>query len=209
MTRGKYIVIEGPNGTGKTTQADLLIEYLAGKGITAHHIKEPGGSPVGEAIRGVLLNDKLDRTPMTNALLFTANRHELWHAVISPALERGEWVIGVRNYWSSLAIQGYGQGMDVGIIQAITDTFTHPRYIKPDIGIILNFDNESERNARIGRRNSDEPDRFELENEAFQRRVNKGYEQVAKQFNAHTIDAGKSIRSVQGDIQEIIIKHLK
>ena len=204
MARGKYIVIEGPNGTGKTTQADLLIEYLAGKGIMAHHIKEPGGSPMGEAIRAVLLNDKLDRTPMTNALLFTANRHELWHAVISPALERGEWVIGVRNYWSSLAIQGYGQGMDVSIIQAITDTFTHPRYMKPDIGFILNFDNEKERNARIGRRNSDEPDRFELENAAFQQRVNNGYRAIAKELKAIEIDAGGTVEQVQAEIRKVI-----
>lgn len=204
MARGKYIVIEGPNGTGKTTQADLLIDYLESKGIKAHHIKEPGGSPVGNAIRSVLLDDTLPRTAMTNALLFTANRHELWHAVINPALQRGEWVIGVRNYWSSLAIQGFGESMDVAVIQAITDTFTHPRYINPDIGIILNFDNEKVRNARIKERNSAEPDRFELEDSAFQLRVNKGYEHVAKTFHAHVIDAGGSINEIQAQIQAII-----
>ncbi len=204
MPRGKYIVIEGPNGTGKTTQADLLIDFLTKKGIKAHHIKEPGGSPVGEAIRGVLLNDKLDRAPMTNALLFTANRHELWHAVINPSLERGEWVIGVRNYWSSLAFQGYGQGMDVEIIQAITDAFTHPRYIKPDVGIILNFDNETERNARIARRNSDEPDRFELENIEFQQRVNEGYKKIVLTHSAIAVNAGGTVKEIQAEIQRII-----
>lgn len=207
MPRGKYIVIEGPNGTGKTTQADLLIDYLKTKGITAHHIKEPGGSPVGEAIRSVLLNDKLGRTPMTNALLFTANRHELWHAVMQPALERGEWIIGVRNYWSSLAFQGYGEGMDVEIIRAITDTFTHPQYMHPDVGIILNFQDEAERTRRIKKRASEEPDRFELEANDFQNRVNKGYRIVAKEFDAVEIDAGRSITEVQSDIQAKI-KHL-
>lgn len=205
MPRGKYIVIEGPNGTGKTTQADLLIDFLTKKGIKAHHIKEPGGSPVGDAIRGVLLNDKLERTPMTNALLFTANRHELWHAVIDPALKRGEWVIGVRNYWSSLAFQGYGQGMDISIIQAITDTFTDPRYIKPDVGIILNFNNEKERHIRINKRNSEEPDRFELENAQFQKRVNEGYVQVAKAHHASVIDAGGTIDEVQQQIQALVL----
>lgn len=204
MPRGKYIVIEGPNGTGKTTQADLLIDYLATKGITAHHIKEPGGSPVGEAIRNVLLSDKFDRTPMTNALLFTANRHELWHAVIGPALGRGEWVIGVRNYWSSLVFQGYGEGMDVEVIRAITDTFTHPKYIHPDLGIILNFQDETERARRIKKRASDEPDRFELEASDFHARVNKGYRTIAKEFDAVEIDAGGTIEQVQQNIRAVV-----
>lgn len=204
MARGKYIVIEGPNGTGKTTQADLLIDYLAKKGIKAHHIKEPGGSPIGEAIRSVLLDDTLDRTAMTNTLLFTANRHELWHSVIQPALERGEWVIGVRNYWSSRAIQGYGQGMDISVIQAITDTFTHPDYINPEIGIIINFNNEKERLARITKRNSSEPDRFELEKSDFQLRVNRGYENIAKDRGVPVVDAGMTIKQIQAEIRQII-----
>lgn len=208
MPRGKYIVIEGANGTGKTTQADLLIEYLHEQGIKAHHVKEPGGSPVGDAIRSVLLNDKLPRTPMTNALLFTANRHELWHAVISPALERGEWVIGVRNYWSSLAFQGYGQGMDVAVIQAITDTFTHPRYIKPDVGIILNFDNEKERTARIARRNSDEPDRFELESNDFQKRVNEGYKKIIKTHGATPVNADGTVGQIHKEIRRLVAHYL-
>lgn len=204
MARGKYVVIEGPNGTGKTTQADLLIDYLAKKGIKAHHIKEPGGSPIGEAVRSVLLDDTLDRTAMTNALLFTANRHELWHAVINPALERGDWVIGVRNYWSSLAIQGYGQGMDVSVIQAITATFTHPDYVTPEIGIIMNFNNEKERVARILKRNSSEPDRFELEKSDFQLRVNRGYENIAKDRGVPVVDAGMTIKQIQAEIRQII-----
>lgn len=204
MARGKYVVIEGPNGTGKTTQADLLIDYLAKKGIKAHHIKEPGGSPIGEAVRSVLLDDTLDRTAMTNALLFTANRHELWHAVINPALERGDWVIGVRNYWSSLAIQGYGQGMDVSVIQAITATFTHPDYVTPEIGIIMNFNNEKERLARILKRNSSEPDRFELEKSDFQLRVNRGYENIAKDRGVPVVDAGMTIKQIQAEIRQII-----
>lgn len=85
MGHGKYIVIEGQDGTGKTTQADYYRPALEKRGIKVIHIKEPGGSPVAEAIRGVILNGSLPRTSMTNALLFTANRHELWHAVIRPA----------------------------------------------------------------------------------------------------------------------------
>ena len=71
MTRGKYIVIEGGDGTGKTTQADILQKYLETQGRTVLHLKEPGGSPIGEAIRSVLLNGTLDRQPITNILLFT------------------------------------------------------------------------------------------------------------------------------------------
>jgi dTMP kinase len=140
MGRGKYIVIEGGDGTGKTTQADILQKHLESQGKKVIHLKEPGGSPVSEAIRSVLLDGTLERTPMTNILLFTANRHELWHSTIKPALEQGTWVISTRNYWSTLAYQGYGEGMSAAIITAITATFTDKQYMNPDCAVMLTLD---------------------------------------------------------------------
>lgn len=201
MAKGKYIVIEGQDGTGKTTQADLLQAYLERHGIASIHIKEPGGSPVAEAIRDVILNGSLERTPMTNALLFTANRHELWHAVIQPTLDSGTWVICTRNYWSTLAYQGYGEGMDLAIIEAITSAFTSPRYMRPDYGIVLTFPNNAGRQKRIAERgNLIHPDTFESQDTSFQDRVQAAYETIAKDKSLPIIDASKDINSIHKKI---------
>ena len=201
MKAGRYIVIEGQDGTGKTTQADLLAAYLHSRGIDTIHIKEPGGSPVAEAIRGVILDATLPRTPMTNTLLFTANRHELWHAVIQPALKRGTWVICTRNYWSTLAFQGYGEGMDLSIISAITATFTDKQYMSPDFSVVLAFDDIAARQKRIASRGKlAKPDTFESKTTDFQTRVQGGYRQIAKEFEIPLLDASRSIEAIHSDI---------
>lgn len=203
--QGKYIVIEGQDGTGKTTQADLLQKHLEGIGHRVIHIKEPGGSPIAEAIREVILNGLLPRTPMTNILLFTANRHELWHSVIVPSLTDGVWVICTRNYWSTLAFQGYGEGMDADVITAITHTFTDSSYMQPDYAVILSHDNHGDRNKRIASRGEvKNPDPFESRQQDFHDRVHAGYLEVAKQYNIPIINASASIDEIQQQIREII-----
>ena len=201
MTQGKYIVIEGHDGTGKSTQADLLQQYLTNQGIESIHIKEPGGSPVAEAIRSVILNGDLQRTPMTNALLFTANRHELWHAVIEPALSKGVWVICTRNYWSTLVFQGYGEGMSLPVIEAMTRTFTSARYMSPDYGVMLTFPSNEGRKARIAKRGElANPDTFESKSIDFQDRVQEAYGILAEEKNLPTIDASTSIETIHEQI---------
>ena len=201
MPRGKYIVIEGPDGTGKTTQADILQAHLAKQGIKSVHIKEPGGSPVSEAIRSVLLDGNLARTPMTNILLFTANRHELWHSVIKPALDDGTWVITTRNYWSTLAYQGYGEGMSASVITAITNTFTDSQYMNPDIALILTIDDIDLARSRVSQRGElENPDPFEVRPDDFQQRVRDGYVAIANEFNIPTINAAQSIDDVAAQI---------
>lgn len=205
MPRGKYIVIEGPDGTGKTTQAELLSKWLKQNNIRTIHIKEPGGSPMGEAIRGVLLDGTLDRTPMTNALLFTANRHELWHSVIAPALKKGTWVVTTRNYWSTLALQGYGEGMDVSVINAITDAFTSPQYMNPDYALILHFNDYAEQKRRIALRGViEKPDTFESKDADYQNRVNNGYLKIAQQHSIPVIDAGGTIEAIHQEILSVV-----
>lgn len=205
MPRGKYIVIEGPDGTGKTTQADALQAHLAAQGIQAVHIKEPGGSPVSEAIRSVLLDGTLERTPMTNILLFTANRHELWHSVIRPTLDAGTWVITTRNYWSTLAYQGYGEGMNASIITAITNTFTDPQYMNPDIAVILTADDIDLARSRVSQRGDlEKPDPFESQPDDFQQRVRHGYVAIAHEFTIPTIDATQSIETVTSQLVALV-----
>lgn len=205
MVSGRYIVIEGQDGTGKTTQADLLKDYLEQKGYSVIHIKEPGGSPVAEAIRNVILDGSLPRTPMTNALLFTANRHELWEAVIKPALKKGTWVICTRNYWSTLAYQGYGEGMSQTVIRAITRTFTGLGYMQPDVGVILAFDNVIERQKRIAERGKLLGfDTFESKETAFQERVQEAYHTIAHELDIPIIDASRPINKIQTEIRKIL-----
>ncbi len=200
---GKYVVIEGPDGTGKSTQADLLAQYLTEQGIASIHVKEPGGTPIGEELRKVILNSTLERSPMTNLLLFTAIRHELWFNKIVPALQAGTWVICTRNYWSSIAFQGYGEGMDVSSITAITSTFTDQHYMNPDIGIILTFDNEAERRRRIAERGElKNPDTFESKEDDFQTRVNNAYRTIAEDFEIPVVDASGTIDDIQLKIRE-------
>lgn len=208
--QGKYIVIEGQDGTGKTTQADLLQRYLHERGIDSLHIKEPGGSPVAEAIREVILNGDLSRTSMTNTLLFTANRHELWNAIIAPALDKGTWVISTRNYWSTLAYQGYGEGMDRSVIEAITATFTSKRYMHPDYGVILTFPSIAGRKQRIAERGMlQNPDTFESKDNSFQDRVQAAYAIIAKEKSLPIIDAAGDIESIhQAIIADITDRQL-
>ena len=205
MHRGKYIIIEGQDGTGKTTQADLLQKHLEHHGVRVIHIKEPGGSPVTEAIRGVLLDSTLARTPMTNALLFTAIRHELWHSVIQPALDAGTWVICTRNYISTLAYQGYGEGMDLNVIRAITHTFTGKEYMHPDFSVVLAFDDVAARRARIAERGTlEHPDTFESKEGKFQETVQDAYHTIAKELAVPVIQADQTINEIHRNIMELM-----
>lgn len=203
--QGKYIVIEGPDGTGKTTQADLLQNYLEKQGTTTLHVKEPGGSPMGEAIRSVILNGSLDRSPMTNLLLFTANRHELWFNKIKRELAAGHNVIATRNYWSSLVFQGYAEGMSLDVIRAVTATFTEDAYMHPDISIILTFHDETERKRRIAERGTlENADPFESRPDEFQQKILDGYTKLAASENISNVDASGSIKEVQQHIRTIV-----
>lgn len=203
-TEGKYIVIEGHDGTGKTTQADLLQQYLESQGKRVIHLKEPGGSPVAEAIRSVILNGNLERTPMTNILLFTANRHELWNAKILPELQKGTWVVTTRNYWSTLAYQGYGEGMSASVITAITSTFTDKRYMTPDFSVMLALKDANAKHRIAQRGELENPDPFESKNDDFQQRVARGYEAIAAEYNIDTVDASAPIDEVHADIRQRI-----
>lgn len=209
MAEGKYIVIEGQDGAGKTTQAELLQQHLEAKGVKVMHIKEPGGSPIAEELRKVILNGTLSRTPMTNILLFTAIRHELWNQVIKPALEAGTWVICTRNYLSTLAYQAYGEGSDPKIISAVTQTFTDKRYMHPDHAIILYFADIAAREERLRLRGLDlKPDTFETKDIGFQTRVNNAYLTIAKEYDIQLVDASRSIEDIQAELRDKLSLHV-
>ncbi|MCA9349924.1 dTMP kinase, partial [Candidatus Saccharibacteria bacterium] len=114
----QYIVIEGAEGSGKSTQVERLAQYLTDQGILTKVVREPGSTPAGEAIRNLNQHSKFDLDPKTGLLLVYAARVELLN-YISQLTKSGQWVISDRNYLSTYAYQGYGQGMDISTIDQV------------------------------------------------------------------------------------------
>lgn len=191
-TQGKYIVIEGHDGTGKSTQVALLREKLKERGIESVEMHEPAGIPLADRLRDVIKDGTLERDATTNLLLFTAARRELWNQLAKPALNEGKWVLAARNWYSTLAYQGYGEGLNRTLIKRVTREFTDERYVSPDHAVILTLDNPEERQKRISKRGTLEtPDTFEAQAADFQRRVEAGYQAISTTLKIPRIDAAQ------------------
>ena len=202
---GKYVVIEGHDGTGKSTQVGIVRHKLQQLGIESIEFHEPEGSPVADAIRTVIKNGELPRDGMTNLLLFSAARHDIWFRQALPALEQGKWVIASRNYYSTLAYQGYGEGLDLDIITQTTRIATDEHYMTPDIAIILDLDDDAERKKRIANRGELEaPDTFESKGDDFQSKVKDAYLQIASTHTIPIVSAAQDIDTVASDIWDLI-----
>lgn len=180
---GKFITLEGPEGSGKSTQAKTLIRRLAGCGIEAVYTREPGGTAIGEAIRDILQHNQAGEAPCerTELLLFEASRNQLVEKVIRPHLEKGKWVICDRFIDSTTAYQGYGRGLPVEEIQAINRFSANG--IVPDLTLLLDldvaagFERITQRYLALG----ESADRFEKEDRSFHERVREGYLKLAKE----------------------------
>lgn len=215
--QGQYIVIEGNDGTGKTTQLELLAKRLSSLGRRVEVIEEPGSddpaksTPVANYLRQLIKDRQLERSAEINLALFSAARRELWQHKISPALDSGATVLSSRNFISTLAYQGYGEGLDVTHIRQVTELFTGERYMNPDHTIILDLNDEAERIRRISQRGELEcPDTFESKCGDFQRRVNQAYRDIASQYDlpiVKCISSGgrrKSIDEIRLEIRQIV-----
>ena len=180
---GKFITLEGPEGSGKSTQAKTLIRRLAGCGIEAVYTREPGGTAIGEAIRNILQHNQAGEAPCERAelLLFEASRNQLVEKVIRPHLEKGKWVICDRFMDSTTAYQGYGRGLPVEEIQAINRFSANG--IVPDLTLLLDldvatgFERITQRYLALG----ESADRFEKEDRSFHERIRAGYLKLAKE----------------------------
>lgn len=201
MERGKYVVIEGHDGTGKSTQVEMIRSRLARLGINSIEFHEPAGNPIADSIRTILKNGNIERDPMTDVLLFTAARCDIWKNLAKQALKQGAWAIAARSYYSSLAYQGYGSGIDLDKIEKITLMSTDDQYVKPDYAFILNLDDENERINRIEKRGAIEvPDTFESRPKDFQDRVKEGYLRIAKDKKHPIISANQSIDEISDEL---------
>jgi dTMP kinase len=204
--RGAFITFEGPEGCGKSTQLLRLLERLRGMGKQVRHLREPGGTPIGEEIRHLLQHSSSSSgmTPQTELLLVNASRAQLVREVIRPALERGEIVLCDRFYDSTLAYQGYGRGIDLDLVRQIT-SFAVGETI-PDLTLLLVLP-VSISEERVSARNAEGknlPDRFEKEGRDFFLRVEEGYRRMAasEPLRIKLIDATTSLETVEEQVWE-------
>ena len=210
---GAYIVIEGNDGTGKSTQVDMLAAWLRERGREVVVVEEPGSddeaktTPVANEYRRVLKDDRFKLDPEVNVLLFSAARRELWFHKIEPALQRGVVVLSSRSYVSTLVYQGYGEGVAEDTIISMTKRFTHERYMNPDFVVVL-FADDQTRQRRIAERGTTEAvDSFESRDDVFQQKINDGYQTVAKTHNIPLILAERSPADVHQYILQEISKN--
>ena len=179
--RGKFITFEGPEGGGKSTHVRELAEQLRAEGKTVLVTREPGGTRLAELIRG-LVREEVDDPPVTRCevLLFIAARAQVVSEVIRPALARGEWVICDRFADSTFAYQGYGRGIDVGLLKNFNDFATEG--LVPDLTILLDVPPETSK-ARLAERQAataTSADRIEQAGDMFHRRLRDGFLELAK-----------------------------
>jgi dTMP kinase len=191
-----FVSYEGLDGSGKTTQADLLRAWLEQEGRTVVATREPGGTPLGERVRGLLLEGDA-MTPWAEAALFTAARAELVERVIGPALADGADVVSDRYVDSSLAYQGIARGL--GIERVLALNIDAIRGILPDVTFLLLADVEEAR-----KRSSAARDRIEREGGAFLGRVDEGYRQLAELYPQRivSIDADQPVVEIAKEIRE-------
>ncbi|MBI9020234.1 MAG: dTMP kinase [Verrucomicrobia bacterium] len=211
--RGKFITLEGPEGSGKSTQAKMMIRRLAELGIEAITTREPGGTALGEEIRNILQHNQAGEAPCERAelLLFEASRNQLVEKVIRPALENGTWVICDRFMDSTTAYQGYGRGLPVDEVKAI-HLFTI-NDVTPDLTLLLDLEVETgfERIAERFLALGESADRFEQEERSFHERVRQGYLKLAAEEpdRFRIVDASQDPKTVSVDIWATVKPLLK
>jgi dTMP kinase len=169
---GRYIAFEGIDGAGKSTVAEAVADELRSEDRNVVTVREPGGTPVGEAIREILLHSHDDLVPWSEALLFAASRAQLAAQTVAPLLEAGAWVLSDRTVYSSLAYQGGGRGLGIDIVRTVNAAGLDG--VWPDVVIVLELD------PTTGLERQEEPDRIGGEGIELQERVAAAYRQIAE-----------------------------
>ena len=207
--RGKFITLEGGEGTGKSTQAKLLVERLKTLGITSVLTREPGGSIVAEIIRYVLLSGAAKPLGAeAETMLFAAARDDHLTQTIRPALERGEWVVCDRFSDSTRVYQGTLGQVDLRLIKRLEKITVGDT--KPDLTLVLDVPATIGLARAKSRRGTDQSDRFESEDLAFHERLREAFRQLASSEpdRCILIDAGLSKDRVASDIWAAVLRNL-
>ena len=206
--KGKFIVIEGIDGCGKTTQINEISRWLPNSGLMGINSKliktrEPGGSQLGKKLRNIILDndDKNRPSSLAELLLYSADRAEHISKIISPALKNDNWVISDRFSDSTLAYQGYGRNINHEIIKNIESIVCQGEY--PDLTIFLEISPEES----ILRRRNEIPDRIESEGMKFLEKVNQGFKLIAKEKKWKVISASQDVQTISNQIKETLLKN--
>jgi dTMP kinase len=199
-----FITFEGPEGSGKTTQIELLSAYLEEKGYSVLATREPGGTSIGDQIRAILLDPhNTEMLPASEALLFSAARAQIVNQVIRPHLAQGDIVLCDRYADSTLAYQGYGHGLGLETLHTITALATEE--LKPDLTVYLDIDVEEglRRKLAAHKASNSEWNRIDRQEMAFHRRVRDGYLQMAAREPDRwlVIDATQPLEAIQASIR--------
>ncbi len=194
MTLGRLITLEGGEGAGKSTQARLLADALCALGLPVLRTREPGGSQGAEFLREVLLSGKIDWDAKAETMLHVAARMEHVTKTILPAIAAGAWVVCDRFHDSTLAYQGYGQGVDRGMIADLGGMIG----IVPDLTLVLDIPRDIALSRLRERGRAD--DRYERLDESFHMRVNDGFREIAKLPRCTLVNAAGDPAEVHGAV---------
>jgi dTMP kinase len=211
MEQGKFIVLEGPDGSGKTTQAKLLKDALEMDGHEVVLTRDPGGTEIGEKLREIVLRgEEVDQ--YTELLLFTASRNQLVKQVINPAIEAGKIVICDRYITSTIAYQHYGRGWDKQLIYTLANRADGRP--EPDLTLYFDLDARDSRERLVSR--NIELDNFESDTSStFQDKVRAGYEDMDRackeDFASHwvSIKANKPVLEVALNAYNAVVKYFE
>ena len=204
---GRFITIEGQDGAGKSTNLEVIKHRLEHAGISVRVTREPGGTKLGEALRGLLLDDKDNLVgDMAELLIMFAARAQHLKEVIEPALARGEWVLCDRFTDATYAYQGGGRKMKTDVIGALERIVQGQR--RPDLTLLLDLPVEISA-QRAGDRSA--PDRFEVQAQQFKERVRKAYLGLAEQHaeRIQVVDASRSLSEVNQSVANLIDDYIE
>jgi dTMP kinase len=199
--KGKFITFEGIDGAGKSTHIGFVSDFLAGRGKSVVSSREPGGTPLGEKLRDLLLHEKMHLE--TEALLMFASRREHLAQVIEPALARGDWVLSDRFTDASFAYQSGGRGLDRTKLEAL-EHWVHPQ-LQPDLTLLFDVPLEVARQRLDATRTLD---KFEREQADFFEKCRSEYLRRAAQFPERivVVDSTRTIETIQLRLAEVLEK---
>lgn len=206
MRKGLLIALEGPDGSGKSTQIKMLSKYLEDRGYNILVTREPGGTKISENIRNIILdNNNKEMSDRCEALLYAASRAQLIEEVIKPAIEKGTIVLCDRFVYSSIVYQGIARGIGVDDIKSINEVALNG--VEADLTLMINVDYEKGLERKCAQR---ELDRLENSGNDFHRRVYDGYQYLANNMdNMIIIDGNNNFEEVHNKIVNEVENFIK